>query len=105
MGSNPFEILWEYHTDFDYPFHLESRAEIWIAIGFGFRERFHRQTSHMLSKFSFVSPGFLSMRICADLQYVCRSLQICADSKKNARLRNPIKTPQKCQTNNKNKNV
>ena len=43
--------------------------------------------------------GFQSLRICADLQDFCRSLQICADSKKTDVLRNTIKTPQGCQTN------
>ena len=37
-------------------------------------------------------PGFRSLRICADLQDFCRSLQICADSKKNDLLRNTIET-------------
>ena len=45
---------------------------------------------------------YRSLRICADLQNFCRSLQICADSKKTDVLRNTIKTPQRCQTNNKN---
>ena len=63
----------------------------------------------------FNTPGFRSLRICADLQDFCRplqicadlqdfcrSLQICADSKKNDLIRNTLKTKQRYQTNNEN---
>ena len=52
------------------------------ALKFCIRDCFYSLDLHSLF-FVFPNPGFRSLRICADLQDFCRSLQICADSKKN----------------------
>ena len=60
-----------------------------------------KQTFFLSASLCFRSPGFRYLRICADLQDFCRSLQICADLKKNE-TQNHNKNSQRCQTNNKN---